>query len=144
MAVTIGLTAQSPNKAVDDKLIADYVAQWAKGDAKALAAMYDTEALSVASDGVSAGRAAIEKRFADNFAGPWKGTRITMTPGAERQLSADVRIAEGTYTVDGVKDPSGKPAAVKGRYANTMVRRGGTWLIASNAAVEMAPAPATR
>ena len=57
-----------------DKLAADWAAAFAKGDAKALAGFYTDNAVRVTDGGAVVGRAAIEKEFAANFAGPWKGS----------------------------------------------------------------------
>ena len=48
---------------------------------------------------------------------------------------------EGTYEVTGIRTPDGKDApSVKGSYLNTIVKKGGAWIIASNAAVPPPPA----
>jgi uncharacterized protein (TIGR02246 family) len=123
--------------AADDKLLADYTARWHAGDAAGLAALYDAEAITVAADGVTSGRAAIQKRFATNFAGPWKGGTIALTAGSSRTVSPDTRIVEGTYVVTGLKDASGTARPIHGRFVNTLVNRGGTWLVAGGGTFEV-------
>lgn len=135
--------AQTKDPAME-KLAADWAAAFAKGDAKALAAFYTENAVRVTPEaGKTIGRSAIEKEFVANFAGPWKGTRITINVGSTQHVNADVAVNEGTYEVTGIRTPDGKYApSVKGSYLNTIVKRGGAWILASNAAVP--PQPATK
>jgi hypothetical protein len=37
--------------------------------------------------------------------------------------------------------PDGKPLSIKGSYVNTLVKKGGAWVLASNAAVLPAAPP---
>jgi uncharacterized protein (TIGR02246 family) len=90
---------------------------------------------------VSRGRAAIEKGIADSLAGDAKGTTISITTGALQVIAPDVAVGEGTYTLTG---GTGTPTAVKGRYLNTVVKRGTAWAIAASAAfVPMRPEAGT-
>jgi uncharacterized protein (TIGR02246 family) len=130
-----GLTpaaAQTKDPAME-KLAADWTAAFAKADAKALAGLYTENALRVTPEGGTAiGRAAIEKEFLANFAGPWKGAKIAIKLGSIQAVSPDVAVGEGTYEVTGVL-PDGKPApALKGSYVNTVVKKSGAWVLASN------------
>ena len=136
-------SAQTKDPAMD-KLAADWSATFAKGDAKALAGFYTENAVRVTPEGGRVvGRAAIEKEFASNFAGPWKGAKITINVGDVQPVSADIAVNEGTFEVTGISGPDGKPApAVTGKYLNTIVKKNGSWVIASNAAVAPPPTPA--
>ena len=127
-----------------DKLAADWTAAFARGDAKALAGFYTENAMRLTPEaGKSIGRGAIEKEFASNFAGPWKGAKITIQVGTTQTLGADIAINEGSYEVSGIHTPDGKPApAVKGSYVNTIVKKDGAWVIATNAGVASQPPPA--
>jgi uncharacterized protein (TIGR02246 family) len=131
--------AQTKDPAMD-KLAADWAAAFAKGDAKALAGLYTENALRVTPEaGKVIGRVAIEKEFAANFAGPWYGAKITINPGSTQAVNADVAVNEGTYQVTGVV-VDGKPVPpLKGSYVNTVVKKGGAWILASNTAI---PEPA--
>jgi uncharacterized protein (TIGR02246 family) len=125
-----------------DKLAADWSAAFAHADAKALASFYTENAVRVTPEGGKVvGRSAIEKEFASNFAGPFKGATIKINVGAIETVGPDIAVNEGTYEVSGVMGPDGKPApAIKGSYLNTIVKKGGAWKIAGNAAV-LPPAP---
>jgi uncharacterized protein (TIGR02246 family) len=137
-----GLTpagAQAKDPALD-KLAADWTAAFAKGDAKALAALYTEDAVRTSQDaGTVVGRAAIEKEFASNFAGPWKGATIAIKVGSRHPIGTDVLVNEGTWEVSGA-GPDGKPMTMSGYYVNTLVKQAGGWAIAGNAAVPRAPA----
>jgi hypothetical protein len=89
------------------------------------------------------GRAAIQKEFTSNFAGPWKGASIKIDIGATEQIAPGIAVDEGTYEVTGVTLPDGKASPpIKGTYLNTIVRKNGAWMLAGNAAV--LPQPATK
>jgi uncharacterized protein (TIGR02246 family) len=126
--VLVGLSAvanaQKPD--ADAKKVADeYAAAFNKGDAKALAALYAPQGTRLGPDGqLVAGRPAIEKVYADGFAGPLKGAKLTLEPGATHSITPDVRVMEGRFTVASL-------AAIKGRYVNTLVRQGKSWVLAS-------------
>lgn len=114
-----------------DKMIEQYQMAWNKGDAKALAALYSTNAMRLRPDGPAlAGRAAIEKAFVQNFQGDWKGTKLTLKAGRTQDISATVKIQEGTFEVTG-----GAGAPQRGRYLNTMIREGNEWKLASVAPI---------
>jgi uncharacterized protein (TIGR02246 family) len=135
-------SAQTNDPALD-KLAADWAATFAKGDAKALAAFYTENAVRITPEaGKVIGRSAIEKEFLTNFAGPWKGAKITIKVGALQPVGTDIAVNEGTYEVSGITGPDGKPVVVKGSYLNTIIKKGGAWMLASNAAVLPQPAPA--
>lgn len=144
--LALGLTtasAQTPDPAVD-KLVADWTAAFAKGDSKALAGLYTENAIRVTPDGGRVvGRDAIAKEFATAFAGPWKGAKIKIQSGVLHPLGADIAVGEGTYEVMAT-GPDGKPMSVKGSYVNTLVKKNGAWVLASNAAVLPAPPPAAK
>ena len=143
-AVAIGLAAmthaQAPSDAELRRLTDAYAQAWAKGDAKALAGLHTSEALRVGIDGrVAVGRAAIQQAFAEEFAGPFRGTKITLNMGQTSRAAQDVYVAEGTYQIGGGLTPPGVPT--RGRYLQTIVRLSGRWLIAGDAPVAQARPP---
>jgi uncharacterized protein (TIGR02246 family) len=128
------LQAQAPTDAELRRLTEAYAQAWGKADARALAGLYTTEAILIAADGkVSVGRAAIEQAMKEALTGPYRGTKLGMTPGQTGRASQDVYAAEGTYLITGGMPPAGYPT--RGRYLNTLVRTSGRWFIASHADV---------
>ncbi len=119
-----------------EKLADQYSAAFNKGDAKALAALYAANGTRLGPEGVLiSGRATIEKNYADGFAGPLKGSTLTLQQGATHAVTQDVKVMEGRFTTaTGI-------APVKGRYVNTVVRQGKTWLLASVVTIPDLPTP---
>jgi uncharacterized protein (TIGR02246 family) len=118
------VSAQKPD-ADTAKLADQYIAAFNKGDAKALTALYTADPTRLGPDGqLLTGRAAIEKAYMDGFAGPLKGSTLTLQQGRTQVAAPNVKIMEGRFTVSAA-------VALKGRYVNTVVREGGTWLLAS-------------
>lgn len=116
--------AQKPDPDAQ-KLADQYIAAFGKGDSKALTALYTADATRLGPDGqLITGRAAIEKSYVDGFAGPLKGSALTLQQGGTQVVTPDVKIMEGRFTASGV-------VPLKGRYVNTIVRQGGAWLLAS-------------
>ena len=135
LMLCVALAAQKPDPGIQ-KLADQYQAAFNKGDSKGLAALYTADALRVTPTGnLVASRAAIEKDYAANLAGAFKGAKLTLTPGRTQLLKPDVALIEGTFDVAGA-------TAIKGRYLNTIVREGGQWRLASVVTVPAAPAPA--
>ena len=134
IGLSVAVSAQKPD-ADAQKVADDYTAAFNKGDAKAIGALYATDATRLGPDGSwLVGRAAVEKVYADGFAGPLKGAKLTLTPGHSQVVTPDVRVIEGRFAVDGL-------APIKGRYVNTIVRRGKAWLLASVVTITDPPAP---
>lgn len=133
-------TGQEPTNAELRRLADAYAQAWAKGDAKALAGLHTTEAIRVGTDGkVVVGRAAIEQSLTEALTGPYRGTKIGLTPGQTSRVSQDVYASEGTFLVSGGMPPAGSPT--RGRYLNTIVRVSGRWLIGSHATIPPPPPP---
>jgi uncharacterized protein (TIGR02246 family) len=129
------ISAQKPDPDAV-KLTAEYEAAFNKGDAKAIGALYTEEGTRLGPDGsFLKGRAAIEKAYATGFAGGvLKGAKLTLTHSSSNVVTADVKVLEGTYTATGA-------VPLKGRYINTVVRKGGQWLLASVVTIPAPPAP---
>ena len=124
LGLSIAVSAQKIDP--DAQKIADqYSAAFNKGDANALAALYTANAMRVGPDGqLVTGRAAIEKTYGDAFAGPLKGTKLTLEQGGIQVVAPDVKVMEGRFAAAGV-------TTIKGRYVNTIVRQGKSWRLAS-------------
>jgi uncharacterized protein (TIGR02246 family) len=130
MVLCVALAAQKPDAEIQ-KLADSYQAAFNKGDAKALTA-HTAGSLRVTPAGkLLTGRAEIEKDFAESFAGPFKGAKLTLSAGRTQTLKPDVALSEGTFAVAG-------PTPLQGRYLNTLVREGGQWRLASVVTVPLA------
>lgn len=128
------LAVQAPD-AEFQKLADAFMAAWAKGDGKALAALHTKDAVRITggTDGAVVGTAAIEQALAAALGGPYKGTKLSVTNRKYHRVDADTYIGEGTYQITGGSVPAGTPTS--GQYMNTMVRVGGAWRIAGSAAM---------
>lgn len=136
LAIVAGSSLGAQQKDAElDKLVQEYVAAWNKADVKALTALYADNAMRTGpTDVVVVGKPAIEKYYQTSFATTAKGTTLTVTPGRTQNVSADVRLQEGTWQVAG-----GKDGPQRGRYLNTLVRVGGAWRLAAIAAIPDTP-----
>jgi uncharacterized protein (TIGR02246 family) len=139
-AVTVSAQAQGTTADAElTKLADDFSQAWAKGDAKAIAALHTQDAIRLPGTGqVITGRAAIEQNYMEGLSGPWKGSKIAITPGQTKQVTPDVYVSEGRFQITGGTPPAG--ASTSGQYANTFVRQGGRWLLASSAVLFPPPA----
>jgi uncharacterized protein (TIGR02246 family) len=130
------LRAQPVNPA-DEKDVRALGAQvqdaWNKGDAKMLAALWLTDGDYISSTGRTAtGRAEVEKAFAEQWAGIYKGTRISHTLTSVRFVRRDVAIADGAFEITGMKDSSGKTLGTRSGLSTIVaVRKGERWYVAA-------------
>jgi uncharacterized protein (TIGR02246 family) len=118
---------------------------WAKGDSKSLGALYTMDADYVSSTGlVAKGRAEIEKAYAAQFAGVYKGTSLKNDVTNVRFLKPDIAIVNGTFEVTGLHGPDGKEMpSRKGISTSIVVKQNGQWLITALRAW-IPPAPPAR
>ena len=105
--------AQSPASAADEKDVRSIGTQvqdaWNKVDAKMLADLWLTDGDYVSSTGRTArGRAEVEKAFAEQWSGIYKGTKIAHTFTSVHFVRRDVAIADGAFEISGLKDAGGK------------------------------------
>ena len=125
---------QAPTDAELRRLTEAYAQAWAKGDAKAVAALHTTESVRVGADGtVSVGRVEIEQALTAALNGPYRTTKIGLTAGQTTRAGQDVYVSEGTFQIAGGMPPAGVPT--RGRYLHTLVRLNGRWLIAGDASI---------
>jgi uncharacterized protein (TIGR02246 family) len=125
LIASVHAAAQQPNPEIQ-KTMKQMEAAFNKGDAKALGALYTTEALRISSTGgFIQGRAAIEKDAAESLTGRYKGMKLVLHSGKTQMLTPDVAVIEGTFEITGGSAPG------RGRYLNTLLREGGQWRIAS-------------
>ena len=125
---------QAPTDAELRRLTEAYAQAWAKGDAKAVAALHTTESVRVGADGkVSVGRVEIEQALMEALNGPYRTTKIGLNAGQTTRAGQDVYVSEGTFQIAGGMPPAGVPT--RGRYLHTLVRLNGRWLIAGDASI---------
>jgi uncharacterized protein (TIGR02246 family) len=148
VALVLTLGPSSAALAGDDEaalreLTKKHAAAWNKGEAKEVAALYDTEASYTSASGVtSRGHEAIEKQSVDWFAGEYKGTNLELTVGAIKLLKPDVAVGDGTWKITGMKGPDGAELPpVKGCYTNTLVKKDGEWLVVATQTMIPPPPP---
>ena len=128
-----GAVRAQANPDAEFKKIGDaYAAAWARGDAKAIAALHTKDAMRMGGDGQPAvnGSAVIEQGMAAALAGPYKGSTLTITPNSSKRVTADTYVNEGAYSISGGTPVAG--ASTHGQYMNVFVREGGKWLIAAS------------
>ena len=134
---SVHVLAQAPASAADDKDIRSIGTQvqdaWNKGDARMLADLWLTDGDYVSSTGRSArGRVEVEKAFADQWAGIYKGTRIAHTFTSVHFVRRDVAIADGAFEISGMKDASGKLLASRSGLSTIVaVKKGDRWYVAA-------------
>ncbi|MGE5414926.1 MAG: YybH family protein [Syntrophomonadaceae bacterium] len=129
--------SQSSSGASDEKDIRSIGAQiqeaWNKKDAKMLADLWLTDGDYISSTGRTAtGRAEVERAFAAQWAGVYKGTRLAHTLTLVRFLRKDVAIADGAFEISGMKDAAGKPLPTRSGLTTVVAaRKGDRWYVAA-------------
>jgi uncharacterized protein (TIGR02246 family) len=130
------------------KVTEQFSPAWAKADSKALAGVYTADADYVSSTGlVAKGHAEIEKAYAAQFAGAYKGTSLKAGVTNVRFLKPDIAIVNGTFEVAGMRGSDGREAPPrKGISTSVVVKQNGQWLITALRAwvPPTPPAPSTR
>jgi uncharacterized protein (TIGR02246 family) len=106
---------------------------WNKADAKMIAALWLTDGDYVSSTGRTArGRAEVEKAFAEQWSGIYRGTKIAHTLTNVHFLRRDVAIADGAFEISGMKDASGKVIATRtGLSTIVAAKKGDRWYVAA-------------
>lgn len=143
LATAVGAPAMQGNPE-DEEAIRKQIERLAqvheKGDAKAVAALFDSDGDTIIrSRSVVKGRAAVEKAMAETYSQREEGFTITITVDSIRFLKPDVAIvntsAEGTYSKER------KPWNDRGTAV--MIRKDSQWLLAAVRVMEpvMTPSP---
>jgi len=129
--------AQIPPKPADEKDVRAIGTQfqdaWNKADARMVADLFLTDGDYISSTGRTArGRAEVEKAFAEQWAGLYKGTKIAHTFTSVHFLRPDVAVADGAFEISGMKDASGKLLATRSGLSTIVaVRKGDRWYVAA-------------
>jgi len=106
---------------------------WNKHEARMMADLWLTDGDYVSSTGRTAtGRAEVERAFAAQWSGLYKGTRIAHTLTSVRFLRKDVAIADGAFEISGMKDASGKSLPARSGLSTVVAaRKGERWYVAA-------------
>jgi len=129
--------ALAQSTAADEKDIRSIAAQfqdaWNKADAKMLADLFLTDGDYVSSTGRTArGRAEVERAFAQQWAGIYKKTKITVTTTTVQFVRKEVAIVDGVFEVTGMKDPSGKALGARSGLSTIVaLKKGDRWYVAA-------------
>ena len=121
----------------DDKDIRAIGAQiqssWNKADAKEIADLFLTDGDYISSTGRTArGRDELQKAFAAQWSGVYKGTKLSHTLTNVRFLRKDVAIADGAFEITGMRDSNGKLMPTRSGLSTVIAaRKGERWYVAA-------------
>jgi uncharacterized protein (TIGR02246 family) len=136
LALLFLLPAASPAQADDEKDIRTIGAQiqsaWNKADPKEMADLFLTDGDYISSTGRSArGRDELQKAFAAQWSGIYKGTKLSHTLTNVRFLRKDVAMADGAFEIAGMRDPSGKLLPTRSGLSTVIAaKKGERWYVA--------------
>jgi uncharacterized protein (TIGR02246 family) len=135
--------AEQAEEAAIRSRVQEYVAAFNRVDAKAAASVYAVDGTHTYALGFThRGRAAIEKGLAELLAGPFKGTRLTITTDAIRFLTPSIAIEEESFVVSGLKtSTSAEAPPVKGSCLDLVQKQGGRWFAAAVQCMVPLPTP---
>jgi uncharacterized protein (TIGR02246 family) len=149
LAVVATLTAATPARAAakeEDAIkarVAEFIATFNKGDAKAVAAFFTDDATLVNPIGITAkGNAEVEKVIADDIATILKDAKMEMKVVDFRAIGKDSAWVEVEHTISGAKGPDGKVAPTLTLHVPIlMLKKGKSWQIAEARPYAYLPAP---
>src|SRR6476469_3174917 len=106
---------------------------WNKSDAKEMADLFLTDGDYISSTGRTArGRDELQKAFAAQWSGVYKGTKLSHTLTNVRFLRKDVAIADGAFEITGMRDASGKLLPTRSGLSTVIAaRKGERWYVAA-------------
>lgn len=114
------------------KFIDAHAVTWNRHDARSVAELWHPDG-DIRDDSVISGRAAIEQRYAEMFAGRYKATTHSHPGGYTiRFLTPDVAILDGFAQVTGLLGPDGRELPPSGGpYTAVLTKVNGRWGIAA-------------
>lgn len=123
--------------------VRQYEAAYNAGDADAVAAIYAVEGTHTYALGFThRGRHGIANGLREMFAGPLKGTRITLSPLHIRALSSDIAVEEASFSLTGLKEPGGSDLPpVTGMCMGVYQKQGDLWFAAAVQCMVPPPMP---
>jgi uncharacterized protein (TIGR02246 family) len=133
---------QSVDSAIRER-VRQYETAYNAGDAAAVAAIYAADGIHTYALGFThRGQLEIANGLKDMFAGPFKGTKITLNPLNIRPISTDVAVEEASFSLSGLKDPSGTAIPpVTGLCLGVYRKQGQVWFAAAVQCMVPPPAP---
>ncbi|MGH9366480.1 MAG: SgcJ/EcaC family oxidoreductase [Thermoanaerobaculia bacterium] len=126
--------AGTPADEADIRALVDQLpAAWSKTDPKMVASLFLVDVDYVSSTGRVAGnRTEVERAFAQQWAGVYRGTKLATSVRAVRFLKPDVAVVDGDFHITGMKGPDGKTLPVRdGMYASVAMKKKDRWYIAA-------------
>jgi uncharacterized protein (TIGR02246 family) len=115
---------------------------WNKHDAKAIAAVFAEDADMVGPDGTRhVGRAAIEKAFADDHAGPMSQSTLYVLKEPLRFPTPDTAVSDAEVEVRDLIGPDGKKTTMKLVVTNVWKRADGKWWVFASRPHVLMPSP---
>jgi uncharacterized protein (TIGR02246 family) len=122
--------------------VADFIATFNKGDAKAVAAFFAPDATLVNPAGVRAtGSAEIEKLIANDIASFLKDAKMDMKLVQFRGIDKTAAWIEIEHTATGAHGPGGKVMNVTFHVPALMLKKGKNWMIAEARPYAYLPPP---
>jgi uncharacterized protein (TIGR02246 family) len=139
---SLACSQESVEEAIRSR-VKQYEAAYNAGDADAVAAIYATHGTHTYALGFThRGRVQIAKGLKEQFAGPMKGTRISITPLHIRSLSPGVAIEEASFSLTGFKDPTGAlMPSINGFCLGVYQKDGDQWFAVAVQCMVPPPAP---
>ena len=106
---------------------------WNKADSKEMADIFLTDGDYVSSTGRTArGRDELQKAFAAQWSGIYKGTKLSHTLTNVRFVRKDVAIADGAFEITGMRDRSGKLLPTRSGLSTVIAaKKGERWYVAA-------------
>jgi uncharacterized protein (TIGR02246 family) len=124
---SLACSQKSPEEEIRNR-VKQYEAAYNAGDADAIAAIYAVNGTHTYALGFThRGRVEIANGLKEQFAGPMKGTRISITPLHIRPLSSSVAVEEASFSVSGLKDASGIAIPINGFCLGIYQKDGDQW-----------------
>jgi uncharacterized protein (TIGR02246 family) len=127
------VTAAQSNDEKDIRAIgAQIQSAWNKADPKELADLFLTDGDYVSSTGRTArGRDELQKAFAAQWGGIYKGTKLSHTLTNIRFVRKDVAIADGAFEISGMRDHTGKILPTRTGLSTVIAaKKGDRWYVA--------------
>lgn len=134
---------ESPEEAIRAR-VKRYEAAYNAGDVDTMAGIYAIDGTHTYALGFThRGRDEIAKGLKEQFAGPFKGTRMAITPLHIRALSPDIGVEEASFVLAGLRDAEGADVPPVNGFCLVVYRKhGGQWFIAAAQCMVPPPAPA--